>query len=102
MSRTPTNSLLRRLRVLRRPRHPARVTGTEALLGDAKSRVHPGPHVLYADLIRQLEDPVVSEPAFQVVNLFVGDGVWVGGHGVGVGDGGTLVVGVGGRGRVVV
>ena len=38
------------------PRNPARVTGVEALLGDAQRGVHAGPHVLDADLIGQLDD----------------------------------------------
>ena len=37
--------------------------------------------------------PVVAEPAAEVGHLFVGDVVRIGGHRVGVGDGGTLVLG---------
>ena len=47
--------------VLGSPRHPARVAGVEALLGDAQRRVHPRPHVLHADLIGQLDHAGVAE-----------------------------------------
>jgi len=63
------------------------------LLGDAERGVHPRPHVLHADLIGQLEHSGITETGPQVGDLFVGDGVRVGGHRVGVGEGGTLVVG---------
>src|ERR1700738_1389154 len=97
MSPTLTSSPARRLLIgSRRPRTPAGVTGVEPLLGDAEGRVHAGPHVLHADLVRQLDHAVVAESAFQVGDLFVGDGVRVGGHRVGVGDRGSFVVGVGG------
>ena len=91
----PDKFTLRRSAVLRRPWHPAGVARAEALLGDAERRVHPGPHVLHADLVGQLDHSVVAEAAPQIVDLFVGDGVRVGGHRIGVGDGGPLVVGVG-------
>ena len=66
----------------------------EALLGDAQCRVHPGPHVLDPDLIGQLDEAVGAEAPAQVVDLFLGDGVRIGAHAVGVGDGRPLVVGV--------
>ena len=47
--------------IVGRPRHPARITGIEALLGDAQRRVHPGPHVLHPDLIGQLDHALVAE-----------------------------------------
>ena len=53
-----------------------------------------GAHVLHADLIGQLDHAVVTETAPQIGDLLVGDGVRVGGHGVGVGDRGALVIGV--------
>src|SRR5258708_1151957 len=95
MSPTRTSSLARRLLLCRLglPWNPAGVTGVEALLGDPQGRVHARPHVLHADLIGQFDDAVVAEAALQVGDLFVGDRMRVGGHGVGVGDRGPLVVG---------
>ena len=77
------------------PRNAARVTGIEALLGDAQRGVHPGPHVLHADLIGQLDHAGIAEAGPQVGHLLVGDGVRIGGHRVGIGDRGALVVGEG-------
>ena len=48
------------------PRNPACVTGIEALLGDSECGVHPGAHVLDADLVGQLDHALVAEAAPQV------------------------------------
>ena len=63
---------LRRLAIVASPGNPARVTGIEALLGDAQRRVHPGPHVFDADLVGQLDHTRLAEPGTQIVDLFVG------------------------------
>src|SRR5258707_3441800 len=112
MSRTRTSSRVRRSEgrseatrelawLLRRPRNLARVTGTEALFGDAQCGVHPGPHVLDADLIGQLHRARVSETPPQIGDLLVGDGERVGGHRVGIGDRCALVVGEQWTSRVI-
>ena len=59
------------------PTEPGTRPRVEALLGDPERGVHPGPHVLHADLIGQFDHPVVAEPAFKVGDLLVGDGLRV-------------------------
>src|SRR5215211_6225553 len=99
-SPTRTSSLLRHCALLLdSPRDPASVPGIEALLDNAERDVHAGAHVFDADLIRQFDHTGVAEPASQVGDLLVGDGMGIGAHRVGVGDRGTLVVGVARRGR---
>ena len=57
----------------RSPRNPARVTRAEALLGDSERGVHPGPHVLDADLVGQLHHARIAETLPQIGDLLVGD-----------------------------
>ena len=59
----PDKFTARHSRALGGPRNPACVTGIEALLGDPERGVHPGSHVLDADLVRRLDHALVAEAA---------------------------------------
>jgi uncharacterized protein len=84
------------------PGHPACIAGTEALLDDAERGIHPGAHVLHPDLVGQFDNPGIAEAPAQVGHLFIGDGVRVGGHRIGVADGSALVIRKQIGGRVVI
>src|ERR1700722_6761043 len=75
------------------PRNAARITRIEALLSDPQCGVHPRPHVFSPYLISQLDYAVLAEAGPQVGYLLVGDAVRIGGHRVGIGDRGPLIIG---------